>query len=194
MKILDLTYKFTNCYLIESISGWIMVDAGWPDTFTQVMHLMRQKDVNTSDIKYLMITHFHPDHAGLAQDFKDLGVNLVLHEVQAPFVDKLNIFFKRNPKSNFKDITDQNNTILKSAESRAFFKSNGIDGEMIETPGHSEDSISLVIDGCCAFTGDLPMFSMAEAYNDQRFIDSWDLIRRYDVKTIYPAHGNSYIL
>lgn len=142
----------------------------------------------------MIVTHFHPDHAGLAQNFKELGINLILHEGQIHFVDKLNAFFKRNQKSNFKAIETENNKVVSSVESRILLKSVGIDGEIIQTPGHSDDSISLVIDECCAFTGDLPGLALMEVYDDQTLRDSWKLIVEYNVKKIYPAHGDSYAL
>jgi len=194
MRIINLTYKLTNCYLVESSCGWIMIDTDWPDTLPHLLHLLKQHDLQTSDIKYLIVSHFHPDHAGLVQNLKDFGVNFILHENQVPFVDNLNNFFKKNPKSNYKDIVKRDNTIVSSMESRRFLKNIGIDGEIIQTPGHSDDSISLIIDGCCAFTGDLQAYSLMEAYNDQTLKDSWRLIQDYNVKQIYPAHGNSYTL
>ncbi|WP_074042179.1 MBL fold metallo-hydrolase [Desnuesiella massiliensis] len=194
MKILNLTCKLTNCYLIESNSGWIMIDTDWPDTLNQFLCLLKENDIQIPDIKYLVVTHFHPDHAGIAQDLKNLGVNLVLHENQVSFVEKLNNFFKKNPKFNYKDIAREDNIVISSAESRKFLKNVGIDGEIIQTPGHTDDSISLVIDGCCAFTGDLPEFALMEAYNDEIIKESWKLIQDYNVTKIYPAHGKSYTL
>lgn len=66
MKVINLTYKSTNCYLIKSNCGWIMIDAGWPDTMPQFLKLLKQKDIHINNIKYFIVTHFHPDHAGLA--------------------------------------------------------------------------------------------------------------------------------
>jgi glyoxylase-like metal-dependent hydrolase (beta-lactamase superfamily II) len=194
MKIINLAYKATNCYLVQANCGWLMVDAGWPDTLSQMLHLLKQKDIQVSDIKYLLVTHFHPDHAGLVENFKELGASLVLHEDQMVFVDKLNNFFKKNPKVNFKDIVLGNNIVVSSAESREFLKTIGVAGVMVKTPGHSEDSISLILDEGCAFTGDLPLYSLMEAYNDQKLKDSWELIQNYKVKKIYPAHGSPYTL
>jgi glyoxylase-like metal-dependent hydrolase (beta-lactamase superfamily II) len=192
MEVINLTYKATNCYLIKSNSGWIMIDAGWSDTMPQFLKLLKQKDIHINNIKYLIVTHFHPDHAGLAQNLKDFGIILIIHESQVHFIDKLNDFFKRNPKINFKDIETINNMVMSSEESRILFKSKGINGEIIQTPGHSDDSVSLVIDECCAFTGDLPGLLLMEAYNDQTLKDSWKLIQEYNVKRIYPAHGEPY--
>lgn len=194
MKIISLNYKFTNCYLLKSSCGWIMIDTDWPDTLSQLLHSLKQQDIMSSDIKYLIVTHFHPDHAGLVQNLKDLGIRLILHENQILFIDKLNAFFKKNPKYNYKGIVGEDNIIVSSGESRRFLKNVGIDGEIIPTPGHSDDSISLIIDKCCAFTGDLPEFSLMEAYNDKTLKESWKLIQNYNVKEIYPAHGNPYTL
>jgi len=193
VKILTLPCKLTNCYLLESSDGWIMIDTDMPDTLPQLLRLLKQQEVQTSDIKYLIVTHFHPDHAGLAQNLKDFGINLVLHVSQVPYVDKLNRFFKKNPNYNYKDITEDN-IVVSSAESRRLLKDVGIDGEIIQTPGHSEDSISLIIDEGCAFTGDLPQFSYMEAFDDPTMKGSWKLIQDNQIKNIYPAHGNPYKL
>lgn len=194
MKIFNLTCKMTNCYLIESNCGWIMIDTDFPDTLNPLMHLLKQQDIKISDIKYLIVTHFHPDHAGIAQDLKNLGIKLIIHECQVSFVDKLNNFFKNNSKVKFTDIVSEDNIVISDKESRKFLKGIGIEGEIIQTPGHTDDSISLIIDGCCAFTGDLPEFGLMEAYNDQTMKDSWKSIKNYKTTKIYPAHGNSYTI
>ncbi|MHB8127537.1 MAG: MBL fold metallo-hydrolase [Mobilitalea sp.] len=192
MNIINLSYKSTNCYLIPAGDGWLMIDAGWPDTFSPLLQLLNQNNVSVNKINYLIVTHFHPDHAGLTQNLKDLGTSLILHEYQVPYLNKLNLFYKKNAKANFKDIVAGNNIILIDGDSRSFLSSIGINGELISTPGHSDDSVSLVIDDCCAFTGDLPALSLIEAYDDMVIDDSWEMIQKHHVKTIYPGHGAAY--
>ena len=194
MKILNLICKRTNCYLLESSCGWIMIDTDFPGTLYRLMNLLNQHNIKISDIKYLIVTHFHPDHAGIAQDLKNLGIRLILHECQVAFVDNLNNFYKKNIQFNFTDILPEGNIVISSKESRDFLKSMGIEGEIIQTPGHTDDSISLIIDGCCAFTGDLPEFSLMEAYNDQTIKNSWKLIKDYKITKIFPGHGNPYTI
>lgn len=192
MNVIHITYKSTNCFLIKTIDGWLMIDAGWPDTFSQLLRLLSQNDISVHEIDYLIVTHFHPDHAGLTQNLKDLGTNLILHEIQVPYVNKMNQYFKKNPQEHFKDITTGNTFVITDAESREFMNSIGIEGDLITTPGHSDDSISLVIDDCCAFTGDLPSYSLREGYNDAVIEDSWNKIKSYNIKTIYQGHGEPY--
>lgn len=194
MKILNFICRRTNSYLLESSCGWIMIDTDFPGTLYRLMDLLNQHNIKISDIKYLIITHFHPDHAGIAQDLKNLGIRLIIHECQVAFVDNLNNFFKKNNQFKFTDILPEGNIVISSKESRDFLKSMGIEGEIIQTPGHTDDSISLIIDGCCAFTGDLPEFSLMEAYNDQTIKNSWKLIKDYKIIKIFPGHGNPYTI
>jgi glyoxylase-like metal-dependent hydrolase (beta-lactamase superfamily II) len=190
VNVITLAHKSTNCYLIPSTNGWLMVDTGLPDTFSQLLHLLCQNNISVNEINYLVITHFHPDHAGLTQNLKDLGITLLLHEYQVSSINQLNLFFKKNPKANFRDITAINNIILDDGNSRSFLSSIGIDGELIYTPGHSDDSISLIIDDCCAMVGDLP--NPTQVYDDIVIEDSWNMIKKHKVRTIYPGHGEPY--
>lgn len=194
MNVINLTYKSANYYLIQTEGGWVMIDTGWPDTFSQLLQLLNQNNISVNEINYLIITHFHPGHAGLTQNLKDLGINLILHEAQVPYYSKLNLVFKKNPRANFKDITSSNNIILTDLDSRDFLTSIGIDGELVTTPGHSDDSISLIVDDCCAFTGDLPTLSTLDDGYDFEIDDSWDMIKKHNVKMIYPGHGEPFSL
>jgi glyoxylase-like metal-dependent hydrolase (beta-lactamase superfamily II) len=194
VNIVSLTNNRTNCYLLQLKEGWLMVDTGLPDTFSQLLQLLNQHDISVYEINYLIITHFHPDHAGLTQNLRDLGINLVLHEDQVSYIKELNAFYKRNPKAKFKDIVGNNIIVLSESDSSSFLESIGIQGNLIATPGHTDDSISLVIDDCCAFVGDLPAYDLVEAYDDLVIEDSWEMLKKYHVKTIYPSHGDVYEL
>lgn len=192
MNVINLSYDSTNYYLIQSNSGWIMIDTGWPGTLSKYLNLLKQKNINLNEIKYLIVTHFHPDHAGLVQDIKNFGASLILHNIQVPYLDELRIFFSRKPQYPFKDIDANNNIVVSSVESRLFLQKIGIKGEIISTPGHSNDSVSLVIDGCCAFTGDLPGLMFVDLESNPEVNESWKLIQNYRVKTIYPGHGYTF--
>ncbi|MGB4659072.1 MAG: MBL fold metallo-hydrolase [Mobilitalea sp.] len=194
MKVINLTYLSTNYYLLQLNDGWLMIDSGLPDTFSQLLQLLNQKGISVNEINHLIVTHYHPDHAGLAQNLKDFGTNLIVHECQLPFIKELNQSFKKNPKAYFKDIMPSNTTIVTGKDSRSFLKSIGIDGEIVTTPGHTDDSVTLILDDTCAFIGDLPPYSDTDDYDDYEIEDSWDMIKKCHVKTIYPGHGDSYKL
>src|SRR4030042_5592986 len=58
----------TLCYLVKMPEGWLMVDSGFNHDYS-FDSLCRQLDslgISLQDIRWLLITHFHPDHMGLA--------------------------------------------------------------------------------------------------------------------------------
>lgn len=67
--------------------------------------------------------------------------------------------------------------VITFAESRSRLADVGIVGEVVPTPGHSDDSVSLVLDAGAAFTGDLTPRSMAEPENAAMIASSWQRLR-----------------
>lgn len=66
----------------------------------------------------------------------------------------------------------------------------GIDGEVIHTPGHSDDSITLVLDDGTAFVGDLcPLFTVP-AYRSRTLENSWNELLSRGVTHIFYGHSN----
>jgi ribonuclease/clavin/mitogillin len=98
------------------------------------------------------------------------------------------------PADNYTEIKTHDNVVIPTGESREFLKRVGIEGEILHTPGHSDDSVTLVLDIGCAFTGDLTMESMVATEDPAVVARSWQLLRDRRVSTIYPGHGAPYYL
>lgn len=194
MNIISLKNNSTNCHLIPIDTGWLMIDTGAPGSFSRLLQLLSQNKIPITSINYLIITHFHPGHAGLTQNLRDLGTKLILHEYQVPYMNRLNMMYKKNPRANFRDIVPGNCIILNDENSREYLKTLELDGALISTPGHSDDSVSVVIDNLCAFTGDLPYIAPDDDTFDLVIEDSWDMIRSYGAKRIFPGHDNAYTI
>lgn len=185
MNILNLGYDSTNYYLLLARSG-LLVDCGWPGTLPKLASACRQKNVTFADIKYLLVTHYHPDHAGLAQELINLGLRLLVIDRQTAFIPGLAQYMK--PAQHYLEIDLRDNILLPIPATRAFLFGLGIAGQVVHTPGHSDDSVSLVLDEKIAFTGDLqPPYFSADPDDDTH--RSWDLLRSLGVKTVYPGHG-----
>jgi glyoxylase-like metal-dependent hydrolase (beta-lactamase superfamily II) len=189
MNIINVGYDSTNYYLLECKGGKLLIDCGWPGTLPKFMAELKRKGISINEIKYLLVTHFHPDHAGITQDLKKLGIKLILPESQVDSIPHFAEYFigKKLP---YAEITQHDNLILKFEDSRKFLAGLGIHGEIISTPGHSDDSVTLILDDGFAFTGDLhPLFMVSE--EDRITQQSWDKIYQHKITKIYPAHGNS---
>jgi glyoxylase-like metal-dependent hydrolase (beta-lactamase superfamily II) len=188
MNIVNVGYDSTNYYLLDCKNGKLLIDCGWPGTLPKFMAQLKRKGISMHEIKYLLVTHFHPDHAGLVQDLKRLGLKFILLESQVNSIRSFSEFFK-GKNFPYLEITQDDHLILKFDESRNFLDSIGIAGEVISTPGHSEDSVTLILDEGFAFTGDLPpMFMVSE--EDRVTRHSWDEIYKHKITRIFPAHGS----
>jgi ribonuclease/clavin/mitogillin len=186
MNIVNVGYQSTNYYAIDIQGGKLLVDCGWPGTLPQFTKVLQRKGIALNEIKYLLVTHFHPDHAGLVQELKNQGTRLILPECQKDFVAPFAEYFKSKPFA-YIAIKESDNLLLKLEESRKFLAAIGLAGQIIHTPGHSEDSVTLILDEGIAFTGDLhPSFMNTE---DIQTRESWDQIYRYKVTRIFPGHG-----
>jgi endoribonuclease LACTB2 len=186
MNIVNVGYASTNYYIIESNREKLLVDCGWPGTLPKLMAVLKCKGIPFKEIKYLLVTHFHPDHAGLVQELKNQGIRFIVPECQTDVMASFAEFFngKNYP---YVPIAQHDNHILKLEESRNFLASIGLKGEIIHTPGHSDDSVTLILDEGYAFTGDLhPSFMTIE---DSKTCESWDKIRQHKITRIFPGHG-----
>jgi len=187
MNLLNVGYDSTNYYLLEVKGGKLLIDCGWPGTLPKFMAELKRKGVSIQEIRYLLVTHFHPDHAGITQDLKKLGLKLVLLESQAAFISPFAEFFK-GKNFPYLEITQNDNLLLKFEDSRHFLSGIGISGEILPTPGHSDDSVTLLLDEGWAFTGDLPPLFMVPE-EDRITRSSWARIYKHKIKQIFPAHG-----
>ena len=188
MNIVNVGYDSTNYYILECKGGMLLIDCGWPGTLPKLKAVLKRKGVSIQEIKFLLVTHLHPDHAGIAQDLKQLGAKFVLLESQIDFIASFAEFFKGKAFP-YMEIAPNDNLVLRFEESRRFLAGVGINGEIISTPGHSDDSVTLILDEGFAFTGDLPpRFMISE--DDTTVQESWDKIYQHKVTRIFPAHGN----
>jgi ribonuclease/clavin/mitogillin len=188
-NIVNVGYDSTNYYLLSASPGTkLLVDCGWPGTMGKLKNQLRRKGIDFNEVKYLLVTHYHPDHAGLTQELRNTGVQLLLVDAQVPFVQRLKNYMK--PDSGYVEIEVGGTHVLRAEDSRGFLEHIGIEGEIIATPGHSPDSVTLILDEGIAFTGDLP-HQLLLPDDDTICRESWSRIFGHGVTQLYPAHGGS---
>jgi len=181
----ELLYGKTRTYLVGDI---LLVDTDWAGTLPQFFRKLKAINISFDSIRYLMITHYHPDHMGIASELMELGIKLVIFDVQLPYVHfSDNIYSKENNRS-YKPIDENLAMLLSCEDSREFLKSIGISGEVIHTPGHSNDSVSLILDNGIAFVGDLPPYSSITAIDDETIKNSYNNILSHGVSQIHYGH------
>lgn len=187
MNIVNVGYDSTNYYVLATERAKLLIDVGWPGTLPKLRHQLSVKGLGLQELTHLLVTHYHPDHAGLAQDLRELGVQLIVLEQQQASIALLRGYMK--PSHPFRDVTLHDARVISAGQSRSMLAQLGIAGEVVHTPGHSDDSVSLILDSGIAFTGDLISPSMVDDDARQLVAESWDRIRARGVRQIYPGHG-----
>ena len=187
VTIVNVGYKSTNYWVVSAGTARLLVDLGYPGSMGHMRANLLRMGVPLKEIRYGLATHYHLDHAGLAQELKLAGVPLLVLEPQVPAIPALKTWMK--PQDHYLDITPHDNVIIPLARSRALLADMGIAGEILHTPGHSEDSVSLLLDDGSAFTGDLTHPAFATEAQAPAIVASWRHLRDHGATRVYPGHG-----
>jgi glyoxylase-like metal-dependent hydrolase (beta-lactamase superfamily II) len=155
-----------NAFLIVNSLGCILVDTGLPNTENKIQKTLEKLNLSFTDINLIVITHAHIDHAGNAAKLKALsGAPVVAHEGDLPYlqgVKKMHFcstgwfgrLFKKTGAIQ-KPYLPIEPDILMTAITVFNLNDYGIQGEIRVTAGHTEGSISVVVDNNKAVVGDL---------------------------------------
>lgn len=186
-----IKYGNTNTYLIHGARGNLLVDTDYAGTLQGFYRAIKALDIKVGDITYILATHYHPDHMGLVSELMNLGVKLVIMEPQLDYVHYSDEIFSRMPQLGVKPIDESAARVVSISDSRAFLKELGIDGEIISTPSHSADSVTVMLDDGTAITGDLEPQSYIDAYTDNEALKAdWEKVMSYHPHRICHAHAN----
>ncbi|MBX7235584.1 MAG: MBL fold metallo-hydrolase [Caldilineales bacterium] len=185
LSIVNVGYRSTNYWVVSAGRSRLLVDIGWPGTFGAMKTNLRRMDIPLDQIRFALATHYHIDHAGLAEEFKRAGVPLLVLDVQVDAIPLMKTWTK--PWDHYLEITAAGNTVISFASSRALLAGIGIPGEIVHTPGHSDHCVTLLLDDGSAFTGDLPPEDYS--FDNPTALASWEMLRRRGADTVYPAHG-----
>lgn len=74
-------------YLVEIEGGFALIDTGWNDraTLDSLVTQLGGLGLEFSDVRYVLVTHHHLDHLGLAAEVKKRsGARLAMHSLELP--------------------------------------------------------------------------------------------------------------
>ena len=203
-------------YIIRD-KGTILVDAGVPKQIDRFADTCARLSINPSDIQLIVLTHGHWDHIGSARAIKDLtGAEIALHEYEKDCLQEsldldvhgvtafgkimagaIRLAGRIRPEHHLETATVD--VVLRDGVLPLAIY--GIPGRIFYTPGHTNGSVSVLLDNGDAMVGDLAMGPsplgmqagasiFAEDLNE--VYKSWKKILDAGAKTIYPSHGKRF--
>ncbi len=211
--------RIMNTYVYQTSVGYIMIDTGYEHSLVSVEKKLNKQGVDIADIKYIFLTHAHDDHAGFLNEL--LGKNADLRVIMS---DKAMPTLKRGQNSfdggcstafawmfcklmglvgkaehRFPPIEDcYNDRFIEITEENKSELEVLLEGEILFTPGHTSDSISLKLNDVI-FCGDAAMNGLPSVKrliiwieNITAFEKSWEQLLSTDAKRICPSHGKSF--
>ncbi|MCL4399249.1 MBL fold metallo-hydrolase [Candidatus Parvarchaeota archaeon] len=180
----------SKAFLIEASDGsLILVDTGMPKKEKEIISYINSIGKSVSDIKYILLTHAHIDHFGSAASIKKLSnANLAINENGVHYINGdggLLLPVHKNLKSPKAKLQSSLIKIMSKFLRVQYVKPNmllkegvfppemKINAKILETPGHTKDSISVyLVDSNTVIVGDL-LFGAPDKLRLPPFFDDY---------------------
>jgi glyoxylase-like metal-dependent hydrolase (beta-lactamase superfamily II) len=210
---------FTNIYFIPCNEGLLQIDCGYSRDYEEYLKKAEEIGVDPDDVRYLLLTHHHDDHAGFAAEFvaKHDAVVIVDEKALGPLANGasvedmrpvngcvkgiFSVFSVFHGGFSFPPFVPREHDCIINGDNADVLKNIGVNGVIISTPGHTDDSISVVLADGSAFVGDVAMnfFGVCGLEHRPIYIKdieqvyaSWKRLAEFGAVTIYPSHGEPF--
>ena len=209
IQALDLSFqnvpRVTASYLVVGPDGPVLVETGPSSTLSQMQRQLAGAGYSPAEIRHVLVTHIHLDHAGAAGWWAQQGAQIYVHHVGAPHLidpgkllasasriygDQMDLLWGDvlpAPAERVTPIFDGDTVAVA-----------GLAFTAMETPGHASHHHAYLL-GDIVFTGDaagihLPELSMVDLpapppeFNLELWLSTVDRLREGNFKAIYPTH------
>lgn len=206
-KIIRVLAGRGNVFLLTNGAVKVLVDTSseinWPRLESRLNAL------TIDHLDYLILTHSHYDHAENAARIKDrYGARVLIHREEAA-----NLIHGTNPVP--RGMTFFARLVLKTigrtfglrkfntcppdilVDSTYSLRDQGLNADILHTPGHSPGSVSLIVDDEVAIVGDAMVGTLRRtvfppfADDPEQLVASWGRLLNTGCRTFLPAHGNA---
>lgn len=209
MHVHTLFTGVANTFLVENARGLLLIDAGMPHQATRIVKAIRARGYAPHDVRLIVITHGHIDHAGSAVALQKLtGAPIALHRDDARLVATPNL---KIPPGRTR-ATDTIGALMRAfgwlmplqtftpdvwLDDGQSLREFGFDARALHTPGHTAGSLSVLFDDGTLFVGDAILNLVHVAFplyweDAAQARASAFKIRAHQPRLCYTAHGRAF--
>jgi glyoxylase-like metal-dependent hydrolase (beta-lactamase superfamily II) len=213
VEVHPLDTGFANCFVIRG-EGAILVGGGMPGKQRAIKRAIEAIPIDPREIQLIVITHGHFDHYSSASAIREItGAPIAMHIRDKEEVEKgsklmpkglttwggfvsallwlVKPFLTTNPVDVDLAIGDEGLSLIEY----------GVPGRIIHTPGHTEGSLSVLLDSGEALVGDIAMNMLPMTlnpglnilgYDMEQVKESWRTLLKEGAVTVYPGHGKPF--
>lgn len=195
-----------NCYLIETGTGFILIDTGGSNKRAVLEKVLESAGCESGNLK-LILTHGDFDHTGNAAYLrKKFNAKIAMHYDDSGMAEHGNMFWNRKKGNIFYGVIAR---LLFGFGKKEKFKPDlyfdegydfsdcGFDAKVLHIPGHSRGSIGILTAGGDLFCGDLLENKDKPVLNS--IMDdlpaanaSIEKLKGLKINTVYPGHGKPF--
>lgn len=161
-----LPFRMASAYLVRGPGGVIVVDTGVAGSHGRILAALARHDLAPRDVRLIVITHAHTDHAGGAAALQAAtGAPVAAHAAELRHLrglDKMELcptgfwgrLFYKTPLPH-EPYAPVEPAVVLDGQRPLDLRAYGVNGQLVATPGHSAGSLSVLLDGGDALVGDL---------------------------------------
>ena len=205
-----------NFFISLDGGGYVLIDTGYAENYPVFRKRLEKTGVSPREIKYIFLTHAHDDHAGFLNEVLAItDAKVILHPKAIDGLLKGQNSFEGGCSSRLAWLFCQILALFGKGEHKypqlkeeflgrfitidsPACKALSLPFEVIETPGHTADHISILQDGIL-FCGDAAMNGFPSIKRTIIWIEdlddyrrSWEKMIALNPKMVYPAHGKPF--
>lgn len=208
-RIITIPAGAVNCYLIQGKEN-VLIDTGYGNSYERIEKVMKSYNLQIQSIQTIIITHGHNDHYGGLKKLKQqTKAQVVAHQKDVNMIQEgtngelkpygirgriIKALVSRRPAP-LLDTVGVEYAIDTSISLEPF----GIGGKIIETPGHTLGSISVLLETGDLFVGDLvmSMFPLEKCHlpffveDLNALYNSLEIISKESFSTLHMGHGKA---
>nr|WP_309099996.1 MBL fold metallo-hydrolase [Fredinandcohnia onubensis] len=193
-----------NVYVVNCGDQYVLIDAGCGINTEKIEHNLIRHNIPLNKISYLFLTHSHGDHAGGASFFQDkYGINIVAPLESSTWLEvadrektSINLAIKAGLYP--QDYKFEPIRITKKVSEGELLQIGNITFHVIETPGHSDDHLSYLIEtngkkvlfaGDSIFAGGKIVLQNIWDCSIQKYAKTIEKLQKYKIDSLYSGHG-----